>query len=512
MKQYVKNTAITWGAYGFNIVLALVLTPFVLSHLGEQKYGLWITCLSVAGFYKLMDIGFRPGIIRNLSSAISRADREEIVRTASSGIVVMSAVGMLVLVVSCSISPYLPSILSLNSEDASSFGNAILILGIGIGLQFPLLVFDSALSAAERFDISRYLAVLSRATYAILVVTALESGGGIVSIAAAVTFGNLTGSVLRGFFAFRSIEHFGFKWSGVEPKAMVSFVNFGMWATVSNSSAQLARHSDALVIARFVSSVAVAPYGLAVTLTQHFANVVLPMGMMLFPAATKLAGKGDLVGLRHLYFTATRYVLGVAIGLGFFVHVFARSFFSLWIGDVTAATTLDEACALFNVLIIASVFSASQSVGRQVVLARGNAVLLAMAVIPETVLNLSSSIVLSGYFGVTGVAYGTLFATVIFCSFVYPVIVAKVAEISLWEIFLKTLPRPTFFLAFGLLLVVAIRELHVFPANWLELIVEGIVAVGIIAVAFFLLVLNRQEKRQVISNVRVFLGRDSSVS
>lgn len=73
MKISNKDLIISYLSYFMKFGASLILTPLVVYFLPEQELGLWYTFASVAYIVDLMDLGFSPNLIRNLSFAWSGA-------------------------------------------------------------------------------------------------------------------------------------------------------------------------------------------------------------------------------------------------------------------------------------------------------------------------------------------------------------------------------------------------------------------------------------------------------
>ncbi len=58
------NALSSWAGLGVNIVVGLLLLPFVVAKLGQTGYGVWMLVGSIIGYYGLLDLG--------VSSAVSR--------------------------------------------------------------------------------------------------------------------------------------------------------------------------------------------------------------------------------------------------------------------------------------------------------------------------------------------------------------------------------------------------------------------------------------------------------
>ncbi len=73
---------------GLRLAIGLVSVPLTLGYLGAERYGLWMTALSINMVLSFMDFGLMPTLMNRMAEAHGRCDREEFHRFASVGAVV----------------------------------------------------------------------------------------------------------------------------------------------------------------------------------------------------------------------------------------------------------------------------------------------------------------------------------------------------------------------------------------------------------------------------------------
>ena len=68
-----KSALINMGFKPISAIVSLVYTPMLLSYLGDEKYGLWATVLSIITWINFFDVGIGNGL-RNLLAKILAED------------------------------------------------------------------------------------------------------------------------------------------------------------------------------------------------------------------------------------------------------------------------------------------------------------------------------------------------------------------------------------------------------------------------------------------------------
>lgn len=81
-----------------SIILSLVYTPLLLSYLGDEKYGLWATILSVISWINYFDIGIHNGLRNILSKEIPAGEYKEAQKSVSTATAVLSLIAAVLLV------------------------------------------------------------------------------------------------------------------------------------------------------------------------------------------------------------------------------------------------------------------------------------------------------------------------------------------------------------------------------------------------------------------------------
>src|SRR5689334_15108498 len=81
-----------------NVVVGLVLMPFVVRHIGLTDFGIWVLVNTLVGYMGLLDIGLAPALIRKSAQLIARGDDEELSRTVSTFFLIYLAIAAVVVI------------------------------------------------------------------------------------------------------------------------------------------------------------------------------------------------------------------------------------------------------------------------------------------------------------------------------------------------------------------------------------------------------------------------------
>jgi O-antigen/teichoic acid export membrane protein len=97
--QIVKNVGSSWVALAVNILVGIFLSPFILHHLGDAAFGIWVLIFSLTGYYGIFDFGIRSSIIRFVSKYTATNDLSEVSGVINTALFTYSCVGALCLLI-----------------------------------------------------------------------------------------------------------------------------------------------------------------------------------------------------------------------------------------------------------------------------------------------------------------------------------------------------------------------------------------------------------------------------
>ena len=84
-----RNAMWNWGTYALNLVVLLVLSPFIVQHLGDHAFGVWILINALTGYMNFADFGIRPAIVHYVAKHDARGEPDAVNRYANSAFVTL---------------------------------------------------------------------------------------------------------------------------------------------------------------------------------------------------------------------------------------------------------------------------------------------------------------------------------------------------------------------------------------------------------------------------------------
>ena len=66
-QKIIRNTIFNIIGRGWGILIALFLTPYIISHIGVERYGMWAIIGAVTGYFGLFDFGIGTSFVKYIS-------------------------------------------------------------------------------------------------------------------------------------------------------------------------------------------------------------------------------------------------------------------------------------------------------------------------------------------------------------------------------------------------------------------------------------------------------------
>src|SRR5216683_1945631 len=278
-RQILKNVGSSWFALGINVVVGIFISPFILHHLGDAAFGIWVLLFSVTGYYGLFDLGIRSSIIRYVSKYTATDDREKLAQFVNTALFTYTGIGAISMLVTALLSTSIEHFFKIPPEMHSQARLLLLMVGASVSLSFPLGVFGGMLEGLQRFYILNWTSIGSTLARAALIVYFLNRGYGLITIALLTVSLPVVSSILRGFFVFRLCPvPLGLKY--VDRASFRHMVNYGGTTFLVMVAARLRFRTDELVLGTMMSTIAVTWFNIGARIVDYSQEFVTSLSQI----------------------------------------------------------------------------------------------------------------------------------------------------------------------------------------------------------------------------------------
>jgi O-antigen/teichoic acid export membrane protein len=415
------------------MAVGFFLSPFILHRLGNIAYGVWVLAISVVGYMSLLDLGMQNSVLRFVSQGHIKKDHESASEAISAALWVRLQISGLIILLSAGLAVVFPLVFKIPPELVSDARKAIMLIGTTSAIFMSVGVVGGVLSALNRYDLQNSIVLLQTAVRVIGVVFVLRSGHGIVAIAVCELVAVLVGSVVMVWVARRLYPELRMRFSKPKKETLRKIWSYSSYVFLTSVAVLLVYQTDNLVVGAFVSTAAVTFYAIANSLCRYVTQVVGSMGNTFMPAASTYEAAGDTAGLLMLYKNGTRATLMVSLPILITLILRGPAFIGLWMGPQYSHSS----GMVLILLSIPLIFAFANRTATAIAFGVEKHKTTSRWAIGEGVANLILSVVLVHWYGIYGVAVGTMIPSLFAQLVLWPGYISELVGLSRSEVLLK---------------------------------------------------------------------------
>ncbi len=435
--KIVRNTAFAALGYFWGTLVSLFLTPYIISHIGLERYGVWSIILVVAAYMGLLDCGIGYAFTPYFAEAAAQKNEERISQLLATGIVFSLLFATAIIALTVVLASPIVHLLNIPSELQ---GEAIFVL-IGAGFVLSIKngsgVFGSILNGLQRMDISHTINILVSFPYILGTVWALEGNHGLRGLIVNQVVMALISSVASLILAKKLVGSLRFHRRLFCWPLGGQLWKYGVKVQVSNLSSLVNLQIDKIFIAYFLNMRMVAFYELGSKITMLARSVPNLLVSGILPAASELHAKSDRSSLERLYELSSKLLYSITIPLGAFIFFNSELLMLSWMGPGYGLSSLVVRFLILGStlnLLTAVITSVARGIGQVQYEMRSSTLVVLM--------NITLSLILIIKFGFTGVLFGTTLTLIIGTLYYFSMFHRNVIQRSLVDFSLRMGGKP----------------------------------------------------------------------
>ncbi len=474
--QLVKNVGSSWFALGVNVLVGIFLSPYIIHHLGDDAFGLWVIIFSVTGYYGLFDLGIRSSIVRYVAKYFATGEHDELNRLVNTAMFSYSGIGLVAMAITLVAAYNVNSIFRISPEFVVTARWLLLMVGAAVSLGFPLGVFGGILEGLQRFYLLNFTSISATLLRAALIVLALRHGYGLLTVALITVGMPLLSALVNAAAVFRilplrlGVHH-------VSRSSLRRIASYSGTTFLIIVAGRLRFKTDALVIGTFVSAAAVTYFTIGSRLVDYASETVSSLAQIFVPMSSQSQAKGDLDGLRKIFVVGNRACAFIIFPITAVLTMLGKSIIEIWVGPKYVATSYP----VLLILLYPTTLMLAQSASGRTLWGMAKHRTWAWVVLVEGASNLILSVILVRPYGILGDAIGT--AVPLACSMIFflPQHLCRLLGIKLRTYLSRAFLLP---LALCIPLVVALLLLHrwFIPHHFGPLLIQLAIAGSVYAV------------------------------
>jgi len=158
------------------MAVGFFLAPFILHHLGNVGYGVWLLAISAVAYLGLLDLGIQDSVLRFVSKGHTLKDHQSASEAMSAALWIRMLISILAFLLSVGLAAVFPLVFKVPAAVAGDAKKAILLIGLTTAINLSFGVFGGVISALNRYDLQNYVNLAQTAVRVAGVVTVLIGG------------------------------------------------------------------------------------------------------------------------------------------------------------------------------------------------------------------------------------------------------------------------------------------------------------------------------------------------
>ena len=422
-KNINKNIALGLVYKPLSMLLSYLYIPVALAYLGDEKYGVWATVLSVLSWISLFDIGIGNGLRNKLAENLKNYDSLKTRKYVSSAYIMLTIIVMILMIVTVALFSLI-NWKSFFKVEANFSDNLTIVMNISIicmCVSFVMEICKSVYLALQKNHITNLMGLVQQALMLFSVVILKKyTNGNLVFVAIAYGISNLVVELFFTLKLFKYNRDFIPRVKYFSREEAKDTTGLGIQFFIIQIAAMILYATDNIIITQICGPVQVTPY---TTANKLFSMITAVFSIMIAPywsAITVRKVDGDIGGIKKAEKKMLRLWGMATIGCIFLIIVF-KPVVHIWLQrDMTFQQGLIPLMAVYAIVYMwNAVYS---QIGNGLSLMKVSVIIA----IIQSIVNVIASIFFGSILGMksVGVLLGTVIAMLV-SSIVMPIYIKK---------------------------------------------------------------------------------------
>jgi O-antigen/teichoic acid export membrane protein len=437
-RRIAQNILSNWFALVVTTAVGFFLSPYVVHHLGNVLYGVWVIVSSLVAYMNLLDLGLQSAVVRFVSKGIAKENYEESNQTVSGALWIRLWISLAIMATGLLVSLQFHRMFNVPAEVQRAASIALLVSAVTVAINLWCGVFRGVLIALHRYDLTSSVLILQTCMRAIGFIGLLRSGHGILALALWELGTSVLCNLAIIIFCFRTFPKLRVVFTRPDRETLQKLWSYSSYVFLINLGVQVAYYTDNLVVGAFLSPAAVTLYAIGGVTIGYARQIVASMTTTFAPLASTFEAEGKYENLQRLLIHGTRAALAVSLPIEVALFFRGETFIRLWMGPQYA----HPAAVVMKILLLSVVFSSANSTSGGVAYGMEKLKRVTIWAVVEASSNLILSVILVHKIGIYGVAWGTAIPSVIIECLLWPRyvcgLVAMPVRTYLWQTWFRT--------------------------------------------------------------------------
>ena len=330
--QYLRQLGSFYVTDLLAVGVFLVLTPLLLHHLGNARFGVLAIADSVLGYIGLLNLGLNPALTRFLAGSEATGNRERTVSLLSTSAMLFGVLGVAGGIVASLVAAHIGTLFNVDAAVVDDCARFISIKGLEFIIAMPLGIYAAGNYSIGSMVKMNGVRAVGGGLETLLAFVVVWTGSGLAMLAVNILCITLATGLLQRWSLRRAVPNLNLRFDAIKPGLVRELFSYGLLFALDNLIVLLVFKTDDLVIGAVSSAAALASYAVAGQVSRALTNTVGRIPGTLFPAFSALAAKNDRDTLRRVFCRTIDACFATSAAIAVALAAFGGDLIRGWLG------------------------------------------------------------------------------------------------------------------------------------------------------------------------------------
>jgi O-antigen/teichoic acid export membrane protein len=371
LSQLKKGAALNYITIFLTNVIGLVMTPFILGHIGKEEYGIYLTIGALVGTISLLDFGLNNTIVRFVAKYKAEKDKTGLENFLATTMILYLIISIVVVIFGVVFYGYIESYFTKMNQDELEIAKVIFILLIfNLAIGLPGGSLTGMCYGHEKFVFPKTLNIIRYVLRSLTIFTVLLFGGKAIALVIIETVFNILIIATTAYYVFNKLK-IRIKLHELSIKFIKHIFGYSTWIFVFALVKLFQWKSGHWVLGRICSPEVLTIYGIGIVLGTYYGAFSSAISSVFLPRATQMSvgnASGEeltsmMIKIGRISFIILMYILIAFI-------FFGRQFVYLWVGGELGEQGSFESWVIALMIMVAYTLPLIQGFGNSILEAK----------------------------------------------------------------------------------------------------------------------------------------------
>lgn len=472
-----------------NTLIQLIYTPFLVRKLGQSEYGLYSLVSSIIGYLTVLDLGFGNAIIVYTAKYRAQGKDDEEKKLHGMFFIIFCIIGFIASILGIVLYFNVNTFFRTTMTDIELQKTKImmLILTFNLAITFPFSIYNSIITAYEKFTFQKIIALASSICKPLIMIPLLFCGFKSITMTIVITVINIL-FLLSNYLYCKNKLKVKIKFNGFDKILFKTIFTYSIWIFLGVIVDKINWSVDNFVLGAVSGTIAVSVYAVASQINVLFINLSTAISSVLLPKVSKMVAQNvsnEELTNEFIKVGRIQYLIIFLMASG--LVIVGKEFFNVWAG-----IGYEKAYYIALTLILPACIPLIQNLGISIMQAKNMHKFRSILYALIAIANIIISIPLAKMYEGIGAAIGTAISLLVGNGIIINIYYYKKIGINILK-FWKEIIKMTIPMSIPIILVLILTN-TVKLNGIISILIYGVVYTICYCIVSYLLIMNKYEK------------------